>query len=182
MEEFSAIAAREKVQLNMVSIEPITATTVITQTQSSNAGSKRFNNRQKKHCNQCNKDVNENNAHCNTCQKCRPGTICWECEPEKAPDSWHGKEKALQKRNQYSMTASHQNRNSSIRPTNQGNFLFGSNFMMIDQIEDCPKPTDHLNSNRNTVKSSDYFDRSSIIARAAVRSDSPYEHTYTDES
>jgi hypothetical protein len=70
MEEFSAIAAREKVQLSMASIEPITAITRITQIQSSNVESKRFNNRQKKYCDQYNRDVNENNTHYNTCQKC----------------------------------------------------------------------------------------------------------------
>ena len=76
MEEFSAIAAREEVQLIMASMEPVAATTRNTQTQSPYTGSGRFNNpRQKKHCDQCNRNVNENNTYCNICQKYRPGTI-----------------------------------------------------------------------------------------------------------
>src|ERR1700735_498196 len=72
MEEFSAIAAREKVDINMVCIKTATSATRISQTQSSNAGRGRFDNPRKKvHCNKCNRDVNENYTHCDTCQRCR---------------------------------------------------------------------------------------------------------------
>ena len=95
MEEFSAIAAREKVDINMVSTETTTSGTRITQTQSFNPRSGRSN---KLRCKKCNRDVNENYIHCDTCQRCRPGSVCWACEPEKAPDSWPGKRDALRKK------------------------------------------------------------------------------------
>ena len=94
------------------------------------------------HCDKCNRDANENYTHCDTCQRCRPGSVCWACEPEKAPDSWPGKRDALRKKqNQHSTTAPlHQNSGLGTPSTtvtsrpnrNQGNFLFGSNFMAID--------------------------------------------------
>ena len=132
MEEFSAIAAREKVQLNLGSIQLDSKTT---RTHPPNTN-KSDNSKKKKRCNKCNKDVYENNTHCDTCRKCRPGNVCWVCEPEKAPDNWPGKEKALQKKqNQRSTTAPlHQNSGLGTPSTrappnlNQGNFLFGSNF------------------------------------------------------
>lgn len=143
MEEFSAIAAREKVDISMVSIKTATSGTRITHTQSSNFGDGRSDNLSKKtHCNKCNRNVDENHSHCDTCQRCRPGSVCWVCEPEKAPDSWPGKNEALQKEhNQRSTTAPlHQNSGLGTPSTtatsrsnrDQGNFLFGSNFMVID--------------------------------------------------
>ncbi|KAN0071038.1 hypothetical protein V8E54_011203 [Elaphomyces granulatus] len=142
MEEFSAITAREKVDINMVSIKTATSGTRITQSQSSNpSGGRSDNPRKRMHCNKCNRNVNETHSHCDTCQRCRPDSVCWVCEPEKAPDSWPGKNEALQKKQDQRSTTAPLHQNSGLgtpsttaapRPNrDQGNFLFGSNFMVI---------------------------------------------------
>ena len=152
MEEFSAIAAREKVDINMVSIETATLGTRITQTRSSNPSGGKSDNLMKMHCNKCNRNVNENHSHCDTCQRCRPGSVCWVCEPEKAPDSWPGKNEALQQKQDQHSTTAPLPQNSGLgtpsttatpRPNrDQGSFLFGSNFMVIDLGMDKPNVED----------------------------------------
>lgn len=88
MTEYSAIAAKERMEFGMASVRITTNSKPEGNLKSDNKTNNKFASGDKKWCGKCQREVSVKAMHCKECDKCHGGQVCWKMHPELAPNIW----------------------------------------------------------------------------------------------